>query len=83
MSLQSIMLIVLVTSGLLLAILLILLSIVQRKLKGTHYQEQRRLKALLPARTKDRRWLEQAHRAYPVLDELPVIKSSFTACGPA
>ncbi|AIQ46199.1 hypothetical protein R70723_10105 [Paenibacillus sp. FSL R7-0273] len=74
MSLQSIMLIVLVTSGLLLAILLILLSIVQRKLKGTHYQEQRRLKALLPARTKDRRWLEQAHRAYPVLDELPVIK---------
>lgn len=83
MSLQNIVLIVLVTSVILLALLLVLLSIVQRKLKGTQYQEQRRLKALLPTRTKDKRWLEQAHKAYPVLDELPVIKNCSTGCGPA
>ncbi|WP_339313384.1 hypothetical protein [Paenibacillus sp. FSL M7-0896] len=74
MNLQTVMLIVLISLGLLLAILLILLSIVQRKLKGTQYQEQRRLKALLPTRTKEKKWLEQAHKAYPVLDELPVVK---------
>ncbi|MEK4517378.1 hypothetical protein NSS64_18980 [Paenibacillus sp. FSL H8-0122] len=74
MNLQMVMPIVLISLGLLLAILLILLSIVQRKLKGTQYQEQRRLKALLPTRTKEKKWLEQAHKAYPVLDELPVVK---------
>ncbi|WP_405109852.1 hypothetical protein MHH28_32135 [Paenibacillus sp. FSL K6-1217] len=74
MNLQTVMLIVLISLGLLLAILLILLSIVQRKLRGTQYQEQRRLKALLPTRTKEKKWLEQAHKAYPVLDELPVVK---------
>ncbi|MDH6373863.1 hypothetical protein M2444_005706 [Paenibacillus sp. PastF-3] len=74
MNLQNLLLIILGTSGVLLVVLLVLLNIVQRKLKGTQYQEQRRLKALLPTRTKEKRWLEQAHKTYPVLDELPLVK---------
>lgn len=74
MNLQNVLLIILGISGVLLVVLLVLLNIVQRKLKGTQYQEQRRLKALLPTRTKEKRWLEQAHKTYPVLDELPLVK---------
>ncbi|MRN53051.1 hypothetical protein [Paenibacillus monticola] len=74
MSLQTISLIILGSLTAVLALLLILLSIVQSKLKGTQYQEQRRLKALLPSRKKERRWIEQAQKAYPILDELPLVK---------
>lgn len=74
MSLQTILLIILGSLTAVLVILFVLLSIVQSKLKGTHYQEQRRLKALLPSRNRERRWMDQAHKAYPLLDELPVVK---------
>lgn len=54
MNLQNLLLIILGISGVLLVVLLVLLNVVQRKLKGTQYQEQRRLKALLPTRTKEK-----------------------------
>ncbi|WP_338554571.1 hypothetical protein [Paenibacillus sp. KS-LC4] len=75
MSLQSILLIIILISvGLLLALLAVYVW-VQNKLKGSQYKEQRRLKALLPSKPKERKWLELALTAYPILDEIPFVRN--------
>lgn len=73
MNLQTILLWVIISLVVLLVVLIALLSFVQKKLRGAEFQEQRRLKALLPNRVKEKKWIDYALRAYPFLDELPVI----------
>ncbi|MBW7475211.1 hypothetical protein K0T92_10670 [Paenibacillus oenotherae] len=57
----------------LLAIALILYFIVQKQLKGSQYQEQRRLKSLIISMPKERKWLDIALKAYPYIDEIPLL----------
>jgi hypothetical protein len=73
MNMQSVLLWVIISLLVLLAVLITLLSVVQKKLKGAEFEEHRRLKALLPAKVKEKKWMEYAQKIYPFLEELPVL----------
>ena len=75
MSLQTILALIILSLVILLIITLLLFLLVQSKLKGSRYQEQRRLRALLPSKPKERKWLDMALKAYPVMDELPLVRN--------
>lgn len=75
MNLQTLLLTIISICLVLLVVMLIIFMIVQKKLAGSQYQEQRRLKALLVTRPKEQKWDFIALRLYPKLEDVPIVRT--------
>ncbi|GGA04911.1 hypothetical protein GCM10008018_58490 [Paenibacillus marchantiophytorum] len=75
MSIQNMIAVILISLVSLLGVLLLLLLVVQNKMQGSNYQEQKRILAMMAQKPKDGRWLRFCESMYPYLLEIPVIRN--------